>query len=100
MLSIVHVYVRDIQTIWGVGVHALFFLSPIFWYLEDAKGIVLGIHSINPVGQIIELAHQIVVFNKIPPLEDWLYVTLFVFGFLFVGYAIFHKYEKRVTEEL
>ena len=100
ILSIIHVYVRDIQTIWGVGVHALFFVSPIFWYIEEVKGIVLGIHSINPVGQIIELTHKIVVFKEIPPLGDWLYATIFVFGILFFGYAVFRKYENRITEEL
>ena len=30
ILSIVNLYVRDIQTIWGVAVHAFFFMSPIF----------------------------------------------------------------------
>lgn len=100
MLSILHVYVRDIQTIWGIIVHALFFVSPIFWYVKDTSGILLDIHAINPVGQLIELAHKIVVFNEIPPLQDWLYSTAFVLTFLFLGYAIFRKYEKRFTEEL
>jgi len=98
MLSIVNLFLRDIQTIWGVAVHALFFISPIFWYLEDVEGILLSIQAINPVGQLIELNHKIIVWGEIPPLSDWLYTTMFVFGFLFVGYAIFHKFEKRIVE--
>ena len=98
LLSIVNLFLRDIQTIWGVGVHALFFISPIFWYIEDVEGILLTIQAINPVGQLIELNHKIVVWGEIPPLSDWLYTTMFVFGFLFVGYAIFRKFEKRIVE--
>ena len=100
LLSIINVYLKDIQTIWAVAVHALFFISPIFWYLEDVKGILLGIQSINPVGQLIELTHNIVIYREIPPLVDWLYTTVFVFGFLFFGYAIFRKFENKITEEL
>jgi len=100
LLSIINVYLKDIQTIWAVAVHALFFISPIFWYLEDVKGILLGIHSINPVGQLIELTHNIVVYQEIPPLADWLYTTAFVFAFLFFGYAIFRKFENKIIEEL
>jgi len=100
VLSIVNLFIRDIQTIWGIGVHALFFVSPIFWYLEDVEGILLAIHAINPVGQLIELNHHIVVWGEIPPLSDWIYTTVYVFVVLFVGYAIFRKFEKRIVEEL
>jgi len=99
-LSIVNLFIRDIQTIWGVAVHALFFISPIFWYLDDVEGILLYIQAINPVGQLIELNHKIVVWGEIPPLSDWLYTTMFVFAILFIGYAIFRKFEKRIVEEL
>jgi len=101
LLSIAFVYIRDIQTFWGVAVHALFFASPIFWYLDDVPdSVLIKIQSINPVGQIIELTHKIVVFNEIPPLSDWLYTTMFVFLILILGYAVFQKYEKKVTEVL
>ena len=100
ILSIVTVFVRDIQTLWGVGVHALFFISPIFWYLDDAFDILTTIQLINPVGQLIELTHQIVVFHTIPPLSDWLYTSSIVFTILIVGYAIFRRYENRILEEL
>ena len=99
-LSILHVYVKDIQPIWAVLVQTLLFVSPIFWYLEDAQDILLNIQWINPVGQLIELNHKIVVLGEFPSITEWLYTTTFVFAILFIGYAIFRKYEKRITEEL
>ena len=101
MLSIVRIYFKDIQRTWPIIVHALFFVTPIFWYLKDAPDtILLEIHKFNPMGQIIELVHKLVVFGEVPPLQDWLYTVIMVFSILFIGYAIFKKYEYRILEEM
>lgn len=97
ILSIVSVYFRDIQPLWGVFTSALFFVTPIFWYLEDAIGFAQALQKLNPIGQIVELGHKL-VFGEFPPLNDWLYTSAIVFGILFVGYAIFQKYQKDVVE--
>jgi len=99
LLSIIFVFVKDIQPLWSVLVHALLFLTPVFWYLEDAGGIALELQKINPLGQLIELAHKL-VFGQIPPINDWVYATGMVFGILFIGYALFQKYQEKVVEEL
>jgi len=101
LLSILNVYFRDIQRTWPIVAHALFFVSPIFWYLDEVQaGVLLNIHAINPIGQIIELGHNLVIFGNFPPLEDWLYATFLVLIVLSVGYAIFQKLEKKIIEEL
>lgn len=100
LLSIIHIFIKDIQIIWSIIVQTLLFVSPIFWYTSDVSGILLTIQSINPLGQIIELNHQIIILGQIPPLMDWVYSSLFVFAILFLGYGLFKKYEKRITEEL
>ena len=99
-LSILNIYFKDIQPIWGIFIHVVFFISPIFWYVNNVDGILLDIMKINPVGQIIELSHQIVVYGQVPPLNEWLYTTGIILGILFVGYFIFKKYENKVAEEL
>lgn len=98
ILSVVYIYVRDIQPIWSIISYALLFASPIFWYLSEVDGILLSIQSINPIGQIIELAHNVVVFGTIPPLLDWVYTSLIIFGIFFFGYFMFHKLEKNIVE--
>lgn len=99
LLSIIFAYVKDVQPLWAVFVHALFFITPVFWYLEDAQGIALVIQKINPLGQLIELAHKL-VFGQIPPLNDWLYTTSIILGILFFGYALFQKFEKKALEQM
>jgi len=99
ILSIIFVYVKDIQHVWSILTYAMFFVSPIFWYLNKVDGVLLSIQSINPFGQIIELAHKI-VFNEIPSVSEWAITSSYVFGIFLFGYFIFRKFEKKVAEEL
>ena len=99
-LSILNVYFKDIQPIWGIAVHVIFFISPIFWYVSNVDGILLDIMKINPVGQIIELAHKVVVFGQVPELNEWLYTSGIIIGILIVGFFVFKKYENKIAEEL
>lgn len=100
ILSITYVYFKDIQPIWGVIIHAFFFVSPIFWYVKDSHEILQMLFVINPIGQIIEIAHSLVIYGIIPPIQDWIYTSVFVIAIFFVGYFIFQKFEKRVLEEI
>jgi len=100
LLSIVTIYVRDVQIMWGIFVHSLLFISPIFWYVNQVEGILLQIQKINPLGQLIEIAHQLVISGQIPSWNDWLYTTVFVLAIFFFGYFVFHKFEDKITEKL
>jgi len=100
LLSIVYVYVKDIQPFWGIFLYGMLFLSPIFWFVDEVDGILLEIQKINPLGQIIEISHKIIVFGEVPPLNDWLYTSAIIFGIFFLGYGIFQKFEKKVVEAL
>ena len=96
-LSVVFIRVRDTQILWTIFIQALFFVSPVFWYLSEVEGILLEIHKINPLGQIIELTHKI-VFGEIPPLTDWLYSLTLVIIIIIIGFVTFQKYKKNIIE--
>ena len=100
ILSIITVYVRDMQFFWSIFVHSLLFVSPIFWYLDKVDGILLQIQQLNPLGQLIEISHKLVIDGQIPPLNEWLYTTFFVFSIFLLGYLIFKKFEHKTAEVL
>jgi len=100
LLSITAVFVRDVRHLWAIFSFTLLFMSPIFWSVKDVSGVLLVIQQINPLGQLIEIAHALVIYKEVPPLSDWLYTTVFVFAILFVGYFVFQKFDPRVAEEL
>ena len=100
LLSVASIYLRDIHPLWNVIVLALFFISPIFWYVDEVDGILLEILKFNPLGQLIEIAHQVVVFGQVPPLNEWLYTSSIIFGILFFGFFIFKRFENKIVEEI
>ena len=100
ILSILFVFIRDVQPLWGILVHALLFISPIFWYTSEVDGILLEIQKINPFGQILELAHQVIIFGTVPTIQEWTYTSIPILIILFGGFAIFKKYEEKIVEKL
>lgn len=100
-LSVVNVMIRDIQYLWIIIIHSLLFISPIFWKIPDAKeGVLLTIQQINPLGQVIELTHKIVLDGTIPSLDEWAHTTGIIVGVFLLGYFIFHILERKITERL
>jgi len=100
LLSIINVYVKDIKNIWPIVVLSLLFMSPILWNPKNVDGVILQIHSINPLGQLIDISHKLVLDGEIPPLIEWLYPILFSFGILVFGYFVFHRFEDKIVQEL
>ena len=99
ILSILFVFIKDVQNGWSIFSYAMFFVTPIFWYVDEIEGVLLNIQQINPLGQIMEIAHK-VIFGEIPPIGDWLYSAFLVLAIFFAGYFIFHKLENKIVEEL
>ncbi len=104
LLSITNVFVRDVQIIWSIFSHTLIFISPIFWKIDNVRGtggeVLLTIHQFNPLGQIIEISHKLVLDGEVPPLGEWLYTSIFVISIFLVGYFTFQKLQEKVVEEL
>ena len=100
ILSIITVYVRDVQYFWVIFAHSLLFVSPVFWRLNNVEGILLQVQQINPLGQLIEISHKLVIDGQIPPFNEWLYTTIFVLAIFFFCYFVFHKFENKITEVL
>lgn len=98
--SIITVFVRDAQNLWAIFVHALLFISPIFWNIKEVDGILIQLHKFNPLGQLIEISHKLVIDGQIPSLEDWIYTSIIIFAIFFLGYFTFQKFQNKVTEEL
>lgn len=99
-LSVLNVYYRDVQHIWGVVAYAGFFLTPIFYTLDklppQAKSIIL----LNPMAQIIAAAHNVTLYNITPTIASLTYTAFLVFVTLIVGFLIFRRLEPRVAEEI
>ena len=97
-LSVLNVYYRDIAYIWSVALHAGFFIMPIIYsydiFPEDIKNGLLLI----PTARLIDMAHNVVLYNVYPTLFDWLYSIGVSLIILVIGFVIFRKLEGKMIE--
>jgi len=98
-LSVMNVYYRDVQFIWGVILQAGFFLTPIFYKLDMLPSTIKKILIINPIANLIDVAHNITLYG-IEPGIDIVYTFGIICIIFITGYIIFRKLERRVVEEL
>lgn len=98
-LSVMNVYYRDVQFIWGVILQAGFFLTPIFYKLDMLPSTIKKILIINPIANLIDVAHNITLYG-IEPGIDIVYTFGIICMIFVTGYIIFRKLERRVVEEL
>lgn len=99
-LSVLNIRYKDIQFIWKVVLQTGFFLTPIFYKTQILPVTIQKFIYYSPMAQIINMAHDLTLYNKIPSLES-VEITLVTTSItLIVGYAIFRKFERRLIEEL
>lgn len=99
-LSVLNVRYRDAQFIWAVILQVGFFLTPIFYKSAILPEYFQKILYFSPMYQLVNMAHDSVLFGKIPNMIDievTVGTTLLIF---IVGYLIFRKMQVRIMEEL
>ena len=99
-LSVLNVKFKDVEFIWGIILHAGFFLTPIFYRFDFLPESVQNILSLSPMVQIVTMAHHVTLYGTLPSLNSILYTTSSIFVILAIGYLIFRKYQTRIVEEM
>jgi lipopolysaccharide transport system permease protein len=99
-LSVLNVYFRDIQYIWQIILQAGFFIMPIAYNLKILPHEVQTVLKFVPIAQLIQIGHNIVLYNIMPSYSEWAYVVGITLMSLLLGYLCFKAYEKKVAEEL
>lgn len=100
LISILRLYFKDIQTLWGILTMSLIFITPVFWHVKDMPDNVIEILMLNPLAVLMEMMHKVILFDTIPSLNEFIYATSLSIGILFGSYIIYRKVEKRITEKL
>lgn len=100
ILTTIRLYFKDVQSIWSIVTMSLIFITPIFWKVEEMPKELAQILLLNPVALLIEIAHQIILYDIFPSNEQMIYVivsTGIIFG---IGLLMFNKIEKKMAEML
>lgn len=99
-LSVLNARFKDIQFIWTVVIQAGFFLTPIFYKFEILPEELQKILYFSPMVHIVEMAHDVTLYDKIPSSDTIIMAIITSFSVLVLGYVIFRKMEPRVIEDL
>jgi lipopolysaccharide transport system permease protein len=99
-MSVMNVFYRDLQYIWGVILQAGFFLTPIAYHFDLFPKEIRPFLYLNPVAGLIDLGHSIVL--GMPFSSDYAlpYIIGIPFVTLIVGYVVFVRLSSRVVDEL
>ena len=99
-LSVLNVKFKDTEFIWGVVVHAGFFLTPIFYQFDMLPQAIQDVLQFSPMVQILTMAHHVVLYGILPSVNTVLYSVGSILGITAIGYLIFRKYQARIAEEM
>jgi lipopolysaccharide transport system permease protein len=99
-LSVLNVKFKDVEFIWGIVLHAGFFLTPIFYQFDMLPESVRNILQLSPMVQIVTMVHHVTLYGTLPSLNSILYSTGSIFLILGIGYFIFRRYQTKIVEEL
>jgi ABC-type polysaccharide/polyol phosphate export permease len=106
VLSVWNVYYRDVSYLVGLALQILFYATPIIYppslVPEQAFGLPLRalLLQLNPVAQFVSAFRDVVYELQTPSLVQMLSLTVISLGTLSLGWWIFHRRARDVSEEL
>ncbi len=99
-LSVLSIPYKDIKFIWNVIMTAGFFLHPIIYTIDMLPPRLQEILLYVPTVKIIDIIHNIVLFDSFPNLQDLFYITGFSLATLIIGYLIYRQFEYKMIDDL
>ena len=100
LISTVTVFVKDIGYFMSVMMRLVFWITPTFFFISEAKGLLLDIVWFNPFTYYVETFHQILYYGVVPDAFYLLISVALSVIFLLLGCFVFFRYEKKFPEVL
>ena len=100
ILSVLNIVYRDTQYIWNVIIYAGFFSVPILYSLDVFPSDVKELLLLNPMAHIIEIGHNVSLYNILPFMDDVFYIIIISVATLVGSYFVFKFYDPKIVEEL
>lgn len=100
LLAAVGVFLRDIGQVTGILSHALLFLSPVLYKLENAPEIMQTLLRINPITVIIEQLRETLIYSRIPDFSVLGFYFLISSTCAVIAYFIFMKFKSIFADML
>ena len=100
ILSNLFVLFKDISQIWTIIVGIGFWISPIFFKLEILRQNLPGVDFINPMSGIIINARHVIIDNKLPEWNLFIWSFIYSLFFLVIGLYFLKNIGSKAAEKL
>ena len=101
ILSVLSVYFRDVEYIWDVLCHLLFYMVPIIYPLHRiTSDWIVVLIKINPLYSMIELFRQCILYGQMMTWNLLLYASVVSLVTLAVGLFVFNKCSDKLIFHL
>ena len=105
IVAVLNVYFRDLQYLVGIGLQLWFYATPIIYPISKVQDSSLPdwaqtLYKMNPMVGFVDIFRDLLYNLQFPDWWQVLYVTVWSVGILFIGMAVFRKFEPRLAEEL
>ena len=100
LLAAIGVFLRDIGQITGILSHALLFLSPVLYKLDNAPEIMQTLLRINPITLIIEQLREVLIYSRMPDFTALGLYFLISSTCAVLAYFIFMKFKSIFADML
>ena len=100
LVSTVTVYVKDIGYFMSVAMRLVFWITPTFFLIDEATGLLATIVYYNPFTYFVETFHDILYYGIVPHTLYFGMSVVLAISFFLVGAAVFFYYEKKLPEVL
>jgi lipopolysaccharide transport system permease protein len=98
-IAAIGVLVRDVQHLMGVVLVFWFYLTPIFYSLEQVPPESARWFSLNPMAAIVSAHRDVTLYGRFPNWVQFGYLTLGSLAILVVSLLIFRALEDAFIEE-
>jgi len=92
IFGIINVYFPDMHHLAGILLQLVYYLTPVFYPKEmfTRRGALVTILTYNPLGYIVELVREPVLYGHVPPLTDFLIAlqTIAMLGILAIALLV------------
>lgn len=106
LLSAANVYFKDTEHLLGTAMTAWFFLTPIIYPVTMLSGVfdhrpwTRTVYFLNPMAGIVTAYRRTLIGAELAPPESMLLSFTVAWLFLFAGWTVFHRVERRFAEVL
>ena len=100
LLSVMYVFVRDLDHIFEVGMRLMFFVTPIIYSIDSLTPNLRRVALMNPLAHLIEYTRAVILDGRLPPVGSLLGFFVANIALVYLSVMIFRRAEPALVEQL